>query len=915
MCCSSSPSSSSSGWSTARSRLSTDAGSSVDRRAGSSGGYRSWPATEWEYQMHPGASGAPSLDISALSQRLAAVAAATASSSPSTMGGMEANINIMSLESFSSLVAMDPTLACQGLPRVPVPLSAVSTLPLATMGGFPGNETLGPAASDDDVDRHSITTVGFDAEGVRQETAQRGFLRAPCRPWECPEERAEEPDIASMADFGDYGDFCDFGESALCDSSILDDGVLAEDDGQSSIDDCTTVASTTSASTRKKPTRRAGKRAKGRPCHKRGLEAAAANQLSNNETPGREDNISTLRSSPLCCSSENSTELSTGRRNNESVVEKTAESRSKGAEEAVSSTHTEVAAAARTTTISPAPARDMPASSTTKTAPAPGAAAAAAAPEPAAAAAATAADGSKPTQVPAEEAAACPPDVANTIDSAASVSTKLCFTATPTFAKRQSVPIAQQVPEVDVLGHYNRLPSSFAAASSSSSKSSFNESDMKRRPLLLSRGSGMERQAPVVSLLSAISEETSTMYKCSEGFLESSVEQALDCGLPEKLVGKRALLTGLKKITAFNGEWGKIEFYDPSSDRYIVEVLLASGSPIKAKLKRENLIIPPTLSLSLEEEAKAEADKMLVDSDSDDAEDNVSNQVSPPKAAEKEQEQEQEQKQGTAAAEEENLQEQQLQQLMLLQKERLQQQKELQMLLPGSSTLPPADGTSPQAPAAKQPPTSKAKAKAKAKSKAQGKAKAKPKASAAEGNLNQQQQQQQQQQQPEPEQVQPQGQQPEVVASLPMSTTSSSSSFSASSASTPKAGAKAAAKAKGKAKAKAKASQAPSAVPSSSGQVPDAKSTKSTKTTTAAAATTTTSGKSTTTTTTTTTTTYTTSIKFHPPAPAPARRSSIVSLGAPRHPGGSSPPLMSSSSSMPPSSSSASSSRSPPKGA
>lgn len=76
-------------------------------------------------------------------------------------------------------------------------------------------------------------------------------------------------------------------------------------------------------------------------------------------------------------------------------------------------------------------------------------------------------------------------------------------------------------------------------------------------------------------------------------------------GDPEDILGKRVLVVGLIKQPAFNGEWGCVESYDPALQRFVVRVLRDTGPPLLAKLRRENLLMPPTLSLRFDEEANA----------------------------------------------------------------------------------------------------------------------------------------------------------------------------------------------------------------------------------------------------------------------------------------------------------------------
>eukprot|EP00747_Dinoflagellata_sp_TGD_P216775 gnl/TRDRNA2_/TRDRNA2_89271_c0_seq1.p1 gnl/TRDRNA2_/TRDRNA2_89271_c0~~gnl/TRDRNA2_/TRDRNA2_89271_c0_seq1.p1 ORF type:complete len:498 (+),score=91.30 gnl/TRDRNA2_/TRDRNA2_89271_c0_seq1:221-1495(+) len=75
----------------------------------------------------------------------------------------------------------------------------------------------------------------------------------------------------------------------------------------------------------------------------------------------------------------------------------------------------------------------------------------------------------------------------------------------------------------------------------------------------------------------------------------------------DELVGKRVLLTGLVRTTEFNGEWGRVEAFDAELQRYTVCVLLESGPPVLAKLRRENLIAPKTVALMFDEDGTEKA--------------------------------------------------------------------------------------------------------------------------------------------------------------------------------------------------------------------------------------------------------------------------------------------------------------------
>lgn len=75
-------------------------------------------------------------------------------------------------------------------------------------------------------------------------------------------------------------------------------------------------------------------------------------------------------------------------------------------------------------------------------------------------------------------------------------------------------------------------------------------------------------------------------------------------GDPEDVINKRVLVVGLVKQPAFNGEWGRVESYDPELERFVVRVLRDTGPPLLAKLRRENLLMPPTLALRFDDESK-----------------------------------------------------------------------------------------------------------------------------------------------------------------------------------------------------------------------------------------------------------------------------------------------------------------------
>lgn len=65
----------------------------------------------------------------------------------------------------------------------------------------------------------------------------------------------------------------------------------------------------------------------------------------------------------------------------------------------------------------------------------------------------------------------------------------------------------------------------------------------------------------------------------------------------EAVVGQRVLIKGLLQSPQYNSLWGKVEAYDAELRRYLVHLFPANGTPILAKLRRENLHIPPALVL------------------------------------------------------------------------------------------------------------------------------------------------------------------------------------------------------------------------------------------------------------------------------------------------------------------------------
>lgn len=64
------------------------------------------------------------------------------------------------------------------------------------------------------------------------------------------------------------------------------------------------------------------------------------------------------------------------------------------------------------------------------------------------------------------------------------------------------------------------------------------------------------------------------------------------------VIGKRVMISGLLKSPEFNGQWGQVESYDSDMQRYNVWIDDAKrGQPVLAKLRRENLVVPPTVVL------------------------------------------------------------------------------------------------------------------------------------------------------------------------------------------------------------------------------------------------------------------------------------------------------------------------------
>lgn len=537
---SSSDASSSSGWSTARSRLSTDgeaSGASGDHPASSSGGERSWPSTEWEYQVYPGARlgllplvpapGALQLPLQLpLQERLH-----TACFGAGLAGAGRCARSEASLDSLRHIPEGEESWKTGG---TAAPLAALGGLPVALASmHHPGVWASPPGALDDDVDRHSITTVGFDAEGSPSAAPYLDGLRGPC-PFKVQAQQklieASELESISVAEYGD----------SIFSSSFLDDGELAEDDGQSSLDDHTTVASTSSVRTRKKQTRRAGKRAKGRPCHKRSLQESE-----------------------------------------HAVVQEQAEA------------HQEVRALSVVEEVAP----------------------------------------------PVPPRRSLYPSRAGAMRALAVVEEKVagCKGEAPASGTRSGDEVVEPRPQTGPVALVEQTSSECEVQPSKVGRAPLDSDDAKSKLRAPAAAPRPLAAAPAVAVAAAGTSEVdaaallealhfkpiatgipsrSALFGARRSIAAGSggcLRQASLAEDPESIVGKRVLLTGLRKITAFNGEWGKIQGYDAESQRYIVEVLLASGAPVRAKLRRDNLVIPPTLSLTFADEFHV--DDMLSDED------------------------------------------------------------------------------------------------------------------------------------------------------------------------------------------------------------------------------------------------------------------------------------------------------------
>jgi len=674
--CSSSSSSSSASWSTARSRFSTDGEASVDHPASSSGGERSWPSTEWEFRTqmpcdfacgHPLPQSQPAASIAMsfaptlccpvhhFAEQQAAAFRDMRSQGPCLLpcccgaGGMlgcrcashamvpgwpPGGPELAAILAGAELQPQAPQRFLGGDVRQEDDLAlgaSAETEQLRACGGVivgaaePRHEVFcrggdgSAGAFEDDGDNNSITTVGFDHDGVQPPGATTdGFagsvpVAARCNstsypphhpvlhgghmpeavalstppkmstsqlhqhlpPWQRfsrsspPALLAEQVSSSLVCGHGAEqplkadvlaGIVDDFGVS----SAMPDDGELAEDDSDSSLDDVTTVASTTLA--RKKPTRRAGKRAKGRPCHKRGLPGQPSAEQSSAEKQLQQQQQQQV------------------------------------APQQAAQGGLDISQPAKYVTSgdpeeSPSVSRHLPHSSSRKEA------------------------GRMATSVAADvplwaDAAPVPLSSASlsaaTLALAAQAGQERMHGVACENVRARCAPVKRPV-AVAVADANSPVPEEPAAhcpapqAALPAAPPTISTATVIATGALSGAatfvGSGMAtgiRPAGATPL-------AADPKRCQD-------DETLDA---EALVGKRALLTGLVKITDFNGEWGKVLSYDAQTRRFVVEVLLASGSPVRAKLKRTNLIIPRTVSLTF----VAEQD-ILFEEDDEDGEEN-----------------------------------------------------------------------------------------------------------------------------------------------------------------------------------------------------------------------------------------------------------------------------------------------------
>eukprot|EP00439_Symbiodinium_sp_Y106_P001563 s5690_g1.t1 len=63
-----------------------------------------------------------------------------------------------------------------------------------------------------------------------------------------------------------------------------------------------------------------------------------------------------------------------------------------------------------------------------------------------------------------------------------------------------------------------------------------------------------------------------------------------------QLIGRMVIIIDLIRSPEFNGQWGRVESYDPQMQRFVVRVAqtsqLPGDGPLLAKLRRENLVVP-----------------------------------------------------------------------------------------------------------------------------------------------------------------------------------------------------------------------------------------------------------------------------------------------------------------------------------
>lgn len=81
--------------------------------------------------------------------------------------------------------------------------------------------------------------------------------------------------------------------------------------------------------------------------------------------------------------------------------------------------------------------------------------------------------------------------------------------------------------------------------------------------------------------------------------LTVSPETGVASGIVEdghQLIGRMVIIIDLVRSPEFNGQWGRVESYDPQMQRFVVRVAqtnqLPGEGPLLAKLRRENLVVP-----------------------------------------------------------------------------------------------------------------------------------------------------------------------------------------------------------------------------------------------------------------------------------------------------------------------------------